>query len=152
ITTLLGGIAGGFISDWLLVRTGSVWVSRQGLGTVAMAACCLFMLPAYFINNPIFTVVLIAGSALFSAMAGPCVFVFTIDLGGKHVSPVFGVVNMAGNLGAAAFARVVPKLVKATGWDQILIFVIVLNLMCVFFWLMTASRKPIGSDVHQPDA
>lgn len=145
ITTLLGGIMGGFVSDWLLVRTGSLWASRQGLGAMAMGVCTLFMLPAYFISDPYFTVAFVAGSAFFSAMAGPCVFVFTIELGGKHVSPVFGVVNMAGNLGAAAFARLVPTLVDATGWNHSLTLVMVLNLLCVGFWLTTASQKPLGA-------
>ena len=63
ITTLLGGIAGGFVSDWLLVRSGSRWVSRQGLGAFVMAACVLCMLPAYFVVNPYVTVALIAASA-----------------------------------------------------------------------------------------
>lgn len=145
ITTLLGGITGGFAADWLLVRTKSLWLSRQGLGAAAMAACVLCMYPAYFVSDPYLTVTLVSASAFYSAMAGPCVFVFTIDLGGKHVSPVFGVMNMAGNLGAALFARIVPLLVDLHGWDHVLTFVTLLNLMCVAFWLLTVSRKPIGS-------
>lgn len=146
ITTLLGGIAGGFVSDWLLLRSGSVWVSRQGQGAVVMAACALFMFPAYFLADPVATVVLVAASAFCSAMAGPCVFVFTIDLGGKHVPPVFGVMNMAGNLGAALFAQVVPFFAGMFGWHHVLTFVMVLNLLCSGFWLATVTRPPIGTN------
>jgi cyanate permease len=78
-------------------------------------------------------------------MAGPGVFVFTIDLSGKHVAPVIGVVNMAGNIGAALFARFVPPLVDEVGWNHILTFVMVLNLLCAGSWLATPARRPLGS-------
>jgi ACS family glucarate transporter-like MFS transporter len=145
VTTLLGATAGGFVSDWLLVRTGRRWIARQGVGAVALLACVLFMLPAYFVADMHVTALLLAASAFCSAMAGPCVFAFTIDLGGKHVAPVFGVMNMLGNLGAAAFAKTVPWVVDGAGWNHVLTFVMILNGISAGFWLITADRGPIGA-------
>jgi hypothetical protein len=105
------------------------------------------MLPVFFVTNPEMTAILVAASALCSAMAGPCVFAFTIDLGGKHVAPVFGVMNMLGNFGAALFAGVAPWL---GGWTNVLTFVMVLNFLCVIAWLSAADRPPIGSAAPLP--
>ena len=41
----------------------------------------------------------------------------TIDMGGRHVAPVFSTMNMAGNLGAMLFPLAVPWFVRGAGWD-----------------------------------
>ena len=49
-------------------------------------------------------------------LAGRAVrYTITIDLGGRHVGPVFSVMNMAGNVGAIVFPLVVPVAAQRDG-------------------------------------
>ena len=65
--------------------------------------------------------------AFCAAFAGPCAYSATIDMGGRHVTMVFSLMNMAGNLGAVAFPILVPYLLNedpdvagSGNWDLVL--------------------------------
>jgi MFS family permease len=118
---MAGSAVGGLVSDWVFVRTGSRRLSRQGLSAASMLACALLILGAFFIRDAWPAVLVIAAGSFCSSVAGPCAYTITIDMGGKHVAPVFATMNMAGNIGAAVFPLLIPPLVDATGnWDLVL--------------------------------
>jgi ACS family glucarate transporter-like MFS transporter len=118
---MAGSAVGGLVSDWTFARTGSRRLSRQGLAVASMLACALLIVAAFFIRDAWLAVLVMAAGSFCSSFAGPCAYTITIDMGGKHVAPVFATMNMAGNLGAAVFPTLVPPLVDATGsWDVVL--------------------------------
>ena len=68
--------------------------------------------------------------AFFAALAGPCAFAATIDIGGSQVPQVFGLMNIVGNLAAAACPVIVGKLFQVTAnWNLILAVC-----RCLFHW------------------
>ena len=71
-------------------------------------------------------------------------YALTIDMGGKHVPPVFSTMNMAGNIGAAVFPLLVPPLVAATDdWNAILFLFAGIYLAAGLIWLLFDSNGTI---------
>jgi MFS family permease len=108
---VFGGLAGGQLADWVLRRTGSRRWSRQGVALFSMSTATLMTLLALPAANVYLAVFCFSGAAFCAALAAPCGYTITIDMGGKHVTTVFSMMNMAGNVGATVLPAVVPLLV-----------------------------------------
>jgi nitrate/nitrite transporter NarK len=98
-----GGFLGGVLSEWILTRTGSFRLARQGMAFVMTIVCTAAALGAYLVADSGIAVVLTSIGA-FCAIA----------YGGKRVAVVFGTMNMMGNVGAGLFPFVVGWLVAVT--------------------------------------
>jgi ACS family glucarate transporter-like MFS transporter len=141
---VLGSPVGGIVSDWLLARTGSRRVGRQGLAAASMFVSAALILLSYRVSEVWGAVLLISLGSFCSSMAGPCTYAITIDMGGRHVAPVFSVMNMAGNIGATVFPMVVPWFVRTTGsWDFMLLLFAGIHAAAAFCWLMLDPRGTI---------
>ena len=136
VAVVVGSVGGGAFSDWLLARTGSRHGSRKVTAIVTMLTCAAFFLAAGYAPNMQTVTVLIAAAAFFGAIAGPVAYAITIDMGGRHVAPVFSIMNMSGNIGAAAFPVVVGMLVERTGrWEWVPAFVAGIYVVGSVFWM-----------------
>jgi sugar phosphate permease len=144
LCVVAGGVLGGWLSDWLLARTGSRRVGRQGLAVVSQAVCGLLILLARPVADPWAAVALLGAGSFCAALGGPCAYATTIDLGGQHVAPVFSTMNMAGNLGALAFPLVVPWLVAAGGWDLALLAFAGVHVAAAGCWLLLDPNRPLA--------
>jgi len=134
--TVLGSCVGGFLSDFIWVRTGSRRLSRQWLLVGSQLLCALLIVLAYLVTNVSLAALVIAAGAFCAAIGGPCAYTITIDMGGNHVAPVFSTMNMAGNVGAAVFPLLVPPLVNATGsWDLVLFLFAGIYLAAGLCWI-----------------
>jgi ACS family glucarate transporter-like MFS transporter len=135
-TMMVGSLAGGFTSDWVLTRSGSRRLGRQGVAFVSSLLAALLILVARFQDDVNVIVALIGLSAFCAAMAGPCAYAITIDMGGQHIATVFSIMNMAGNVGAMIFPVVVPYLVGTDkNWDLVLLVFTGINVLSAFCWL-----------------
>ncbi|MEX1096545.1 MAG: MFS transporter [Planctomycetales bacterium] len=123
LATILGGPCGGRLSDGLMVRTGNPRLARQSVAIGSMLGCALLIFAAYPIQNPTLAVLVISGGAFCAAFGGPISYTITIDMGGRHVAPVFSTMNMAGNIGAVAFPYVVPDILEWSGqnWNAVVL-------------------------------
>ncbi|MFN0051161.1 MAG: MFS transporter [Planctomycetales bacterium] len=135
--TALGSMAGGWLSDWLLTRTGSRQISRRWLSALSSLAGAVCIVAAYPVTQVWLAVGIISAGAFCAAIAGPIAYTVTIDLGGKHVPTVFGLMNMCGNLGAFAFPLTVPFLVgegENANWDPVLFLFTGIYLAAAICW------------------
>ena len=112
---MLGGLTGGFASDWLLRKTGRARLSRQGLAFCAMVVCASVSLASFWIEDAETAVLLISIAAFCGYVGGVSAYAVAIAMGGKRVAPVFATMNMAGNIGAGLFPFAVGYLVEKTG-------------------------------------
>ena len=107
---LIGGRIGNLAVDKLGLRLGRV---------IPLSATCLLASVAYVGCSAIDSVWLIVGlCALVSLMTdigNPTIWAFMQDIGGRNTAAVFGWGNMWGNLGAAASAVAVPRLMTLGG-------------------------------------
>jgi ACS family glucarate transporter-like MFS transporter len=141
---VVGCLVGGALSDWILARTGSRRLSRQALAAGSMLMCALLVLASYPIADANLAVLVISLGSFCAALAGPCGYTITIDMGGRHVGAVFGTMNTAGTLGSAAFPVVVPWVVQATGsWDAALFLFAGTFLAAAVCWLLLDTRGTV---------
>ena len=143
LATVLGALMSGFVTDWILVKTGSRRWSRQGVAVAAMLGCAVFTLLAYFAKDARSAVLLITAGSLCAAFGSPCAYAITIDMGGKQVPMVFSLMNTTGNLGAFLCPILVERLVAGTGnWNLVLLCFAGIFLSAALCW---ACLNPNGS-------
>ncbi|MFN7768718.1 MAG: MFS transporter [Planctomycetaceae bacterium] len=148
----LGPLAGGWAADRLLAWSGSRRVSRQCLASGCLLLCALLMFLGYRATHPEGAVALIGAGAFFAAAAGPAAYTSTMDLGGTRLALVFAVMNMWGNVGAAAFPKLIGQMLGAASqraggtseaWDDVFAVFITLYVLAALAWLPFHIRRPI---------
>ncbi len=144
VAVAIGSPLGGAFSDWLLARTGSRAVSRKGMAIATMLACAALFLAAGFARDATTAIVLITAANFCGAIAGPVAYAITIDMGGRHIPTVFAIMNMSGNIGAAAFPVVVGFLVdRSHRWDWIPAFMAGIYVVGSVFWIVLDTRGTV---------
>jgi nitrate/nitrite transporter NarK len=147
IAVVAAGLLGGALSDWLLKRTASRDVARRWMSLLSLLACAGLIFWALLIEDALVAVLVISAGSFFAALAAPCAYAMTIDMGGPHVATVNATMNMMGNFGAWAFPIAVPWLLARFGnWDAVLVVFGALYVIGALFWLLL---KPEGTIVEQ---
>jgi len=136
LSFVVGNFLGGVVVDWVLQRTGSRRWSRQGVAIVAMLGCALCTLCAYFVKEINLAMTLITVSMFFAGLGGACGYTVTIDKGGQHVAPIFGMMNMAGNLGAALLPVIVGTMFDAGIYNAVLILMAGIYVAAALCWML----------------
>ena len=154
LAIVIGSPLGGLFADWVFVRTGSKRLSRQGVAAGSLFLGFLSILLSMQISDPTASVSLISVGMFIAAFSGPCAYTTAIDIGGRHVTMVFSLMNMAGNIGAFVFPLVVPYLLlkdsSATGngnWDLVIYTFAGCFLAAAICWLLadpTVSVDDVG--------
>jgi len=147
IVVVIAGLVGGALSDWLLQRTASRNVARRWMSVLSLFSCAILIFWALAIENALAAVLVISAGSFFAALASPCAYAMTIDMGGQHVATVNATMNMMGNFGAWAFPIVVPwLLVRFGNWDAVVVVFGALYVIGALFWLLL---KPEGTVFEQ---
>jgi ACS family glucarate transporter-like MFS transporter/ACS family D-galactonate transporter-like MFS transporter len=119
---LIGGVLGGLLTDWIWRNIASLRASRSGVGGVSLAMCAIVILGAWFVESTELAILLLTLGAFCNAVAGASAFAATIDIAGPRVPQVAGMMNMSGNIAAAACPILVARLFQLTeNWNLILL-------------------------------
>jgi MFS family permease len=147
LAAMFGGLAGGAFSEWILRRTGSVRLARQGMACAAMVVCAGVALGAYFITDTALAVVLLCVGAFCGMVGGVSGYAVAIAYGGRQVALVFAMMNMSGNVGAALFPYVVGWLVAVTGnWNLALLVFAGLFAADAVCWVLLNPKGTLYGD------
>jgi MFS transporter, ACS family, D-galactonate transporter len=145
---VIGSPVGGIVSDWVFARTSSRRIARSGVAIASMFGCALLIILAYAVPNVWLSVMLISAGSFWSALGGPSAYAVTIDVGGNRVGTVFSVMNMCGNIGAAAFPLVVPQLVKLSGdWDIVFFLLTGIYVAAGACWMLVNPNVAVFADM-----
>jgi len=145
---IVGSMLGGVLSDWLLHRTGSRRVSRQGLAVVNLALCAAIFVSAALADNTYLRVGLISAGCLFMTIGGVSAYAITLDVGGSHVATVFSTMNMCGSIGAAVFPYYAGRLVDATGdWNYVLLSMAAIYVGAAVCWALLDPNGTLFEEV-----
>ena len=149
LSFVVGTALGGATVDWVLQRTQSRRWSRQGVAVTAMLGCAVCTLCAYFVQEMNLAMALISVSTFFAGLGGSCGYTVTIDKGGQHVAPIFGMMNMAGNLGAALLPVIVGALFHAKIYAPVLVLIAGIYVAAALCWIFL---NPNGTIFEEADS
>jgi ACS family glucarate transporter-like MFS transporter/ACS family D-galactonate transporter-like MFS transporter len=120
--TLAGCVVGGLVADWLLVRTRSLRVSRQGIAVPGLLMSGIAIASSLMADSAVLAVIMFSIGGFGSALAGVAAFTSTLDLGRDRVGTLFSFMNTAGNVAGALFPIIVGDLIERTGDWSIVVF------------------------------
>jgi ACS family glucarate transporter-like MFS transporter len=95
----LGGVAGGFINEGLIVLTGSRRISRSIVGFSGKMIAGLFLYWSITHSDPMTGAWLLFVTKFFSDWSQPTVWGTSTDMGGRYSATVFSIINTAGGVG-----------------------------------------------------
>ena len=149
---VVGSLTGGFCSDWILKKTGSQRLSRQGIAIAGMGVCAILIVLSYYAQNTHQSIALITLGAFCATFGGVSGYTVAIGFGGKNVATVFSTMNMFGNIGAALFPLTAGWLVAKTGnWNLILFLfagVMAIDAVC---WALLNPQGTLFGDQNESD-
>jgi sugar phosphate permease len=144
LASLVGGVIGGFASDWLLHATGSRRLARQGIAVFGMAVSAALIVATWFTADASAAIALFCVGAFIASFGGISGYTVTIELGGRRVATVFSLMNMSGNLGAALFAYLGGMLRERTGdWAPALFLFVAAFAAAGVCWALLDPDRPI---------
>ena len=144
---MLGYLIGGVFADWVLRRTGSLRLSRQGVGAASQAICGLLILAAFFVEDVQLLVALLAIGSFFTAAGGTNALAVSIDIGGSFASHVYAIQNMAGCFAAAATPVVVGYLFQGSDdWDMVLVLFAFIYFGASVCWAMVNPTRRLSAE------
>lgn len=113
---VLGDAVGGWLTDFLLVKTGNVKFARRSVAIMGMLGCGSFILPAAFTANPYTAVYCLTGAMFFlETIIGPS-WAVPMDIGGEYSGTVSGMMNMGGQIGGALSPTIFGILAARGSW------------------------------------
>lgn len=154
IATVVAAILAGGLSDYVYRKTNRLTLARSGLAGGALFLCSVLVFSAWFVQDAKTATLVISAGAFFAAVAGPCAYASTMDMGGQNVSLVFSWMNMIGNFGAGLVIWGVPhfrqlvdsnamllKLCGGNSWNAILILFGTMFLLSSVCWALLRVRE-----------
>lgn len=152
IGAVVGSLTGGFFSDWLLKKTLSQRLSRQGVAVAGMSGCAVLIVLSYYAQDLNQSIALISLGAFCATFGGVSGYTVAIRFGGNNVATVFSTMNMFGNIGAALFPLSAGWLVAQTGnWNLILFLfagVMAIDAVC---WALLNPKGTLFGGEHEHD-
>ena len=113
---VLGDAVGGWLTDFLLIKTGNVKFARRSVAITGMLGCGSFILPAAFTTNPNTAVLSLTGAMFFlETIIGPS-WAVPMDIGGEYSGTVSGMMNMGGQIGGALSPTIFGILAGRGSW------------------------------------
>jgi sugar phosphate permease len=113
---VFGDAFGGWLTDFLLVKTGNVKFARRSVAIMGMLGCAGFILPAALTKRPTVALCALTGAMFFlETIIGPS-WAVPMDIGGEYSGTVSGMMNMGGQIGGALSPTVFGVLVARGSW------------------------------------
>jgi len=114
VMSMIGNIAGGYLSDKLSKKYG-LKIGRKLLGVTGLAMSALFMFLAGFIPGKMQVFIFLSLCFGVIDLMLPSAWAICLDVGKKYAGAVSGAMNTAGNIGGFVCATVFGYVVDATG-------------------------------------
>jgi nitrate/nitrite transporter NarK len=149
----LGGIAGGWLNDHLIARTGSRRWSRSEVGFSGKLIGCLMLALVVRPETGAAAGLALMAAKFFSDWSQPTVWGACTDLGGRFTATVFGVVNTAGTLGGVVMPVVFGRVLDActtragvTDWGPLFTLLAAMYLGSGLCWLWLDCTRSLDVD------
>jgi len=156
----LGGIAGGWLNDTLILRTGNRRWSRSGIGLAGKVIGCLMIGLVTLPDQALTAGLVLMTAKFFGDWAQPTVWGTCTDLGGRYSATVFSIINTAGTLGgvvmplifglvldwATVTTTVAGEEVTTTDWAPLFLLLAGMFLISGLCWIGIDCTKSLEKD------
>ena len=95
-------ISGGWLSDWLVRRTGNQRWGRTAQAVAGWGLAALGILASIWIDSTTMASVCVAVAAFGLQLAAPVWWACATQISGRHLGALFGLMNMFGSVGRIA--------------------------------------------------
>ena len=113
IFAAVANLLGGFACDWLAKRVGLKW-SNRAVGIAGLLLSGVFMASAFLVTSQFPLILCLSMGYAGLTFQQPAVFTTCLDIGGPKGGAVLGMMNTAGQIGAAVSSVTFGYIVKAT--------------------------------------
>jgi nitrate/nitrite transporter NarK len=143
---LLGGVAclaGGFLSDRIIRKTGSKRWGRSLMPIIGWSAAglCAFSVPQ--LDTATAAMGALVLGFIFQDLGVPSMWSLPTDIGGRFAGTLGGWMNMAGCLGGMLSPLIAAKVSIAYGWNSMFLVFGSIYLLGALAWLRVDASSPI---------
>ncbi len=161
----LGGIAGGWLNDSIIRRTGSRRWARSGVGFVGKVIGCGMLALVVIQSSGVTAAWLLMAAKFFSDWSQPTAWGTCTDLGGRFTATVFSIINTAGTIGGVCMpivfgvvldwfttsSQVAGQTVVTTDWNPLFVLLSVMYLASGACWLFVDCTDRIAETDAETD-
>jgi MFS transporter, ACS family, glucarate transporter len=135
---------GGWGTDWMVRKTGSLKIGRCGVGSVGLVASALALLAVAHTEDRVVAASLIALAAFCQMTTGGAAWSVCLDVGRRNAGVVTGFMNMTGNIGGTIAPVVVGYAVERWGnWNIPFYATAGVLTVGVVMWLLIDPRRSV---------
>lgn len=144
ILDMLGRLAGGAVSDWVLAHSGSRWLARSGVASLSLLGCALGSFCACYIDGAFAVTAVLSAGAFLGAMSSPCSHAVSMDIGMRYTAVAFAVMNAVGSFDAFS-PVIVAYLVEDQGveWKSIPFFFVAVYVAAALSWALLNPNRTL---------
>jgi MFS family permease len=127
---LLGDAVGGYVSDLIYRRTGSLQVARRNLIIVGMMGAFFFLIPVVISHHLATVAICLSGACFFSELVVSPIWAVPMDIAPRYVSSASGMMNFGFGLAGIMSPVVFGGLIDLAGswtvpfWASIFLLVV----------------------------
>lgn len=144
LVSAAGFVLGGWLTDRIASRTGSLRLARCALGAAGYAASACALIAVAATNDRWLAAGLLAVAAFFQMMTAPAAWSVCLDVGREHAGVVTGFMNTSGNLGGALAPTVIGYVVEIRhSWELSFLLSAAVFAMGMLFWVLVNPRRPV---------
>ncbi|UAK26669.1 MFS transporter [Sphingomonas nostoxanthinifaciens] len=143
---VVGDVAGGWISDRLLHRTGRVTLARRAVAVTGFVLAAIAIPAGVLSAAPLASVAWFALAVFGLELTVGVSWALTLDVGGVFAGSVSAVMNTFGNIGGALAAVITGYILKYSGWDAAMYVLAALSAIGAVLFL----RVDAGRLVYRP--
>ncbi|MCI0337138.1 MAG: MFS transporter [Acidobacteria bacterium] len=138
---------GGWLTDHLVKRTGSLKIARCGVGAVGYAAGALTLVAAARVENNLLAAFLLALALGLQTVTISAAWAVCLDVGRRNAGVVTGFMNTVGNIGGAIAPIVVGYTVKEwNSWTLPFYLMAGVFGFGILMWLLVDPKRSVLED------
>ena len=151
---------GGWLTDWLVRKTGNRRWGRTGQAVVGAGIAGFGIIASVWTDSTMVAAAFIALVAFGVQLQLPAWWACATQVSGRHLGAIFGLMNMMGGLGRIVSQQFVGtfadwrKSLGYTGraqWDPSLYLYVVIALVGMVFWALINPEKTVDDQKAQPN-
>jgi sugar phosphate permease len=145
-----GGTAGGMLND-LLVRLRGRRFARRAMGLSGKLASAVLVTASLGFEDGRQAMMVLAAARFFGDWSQPTLWGTITDVGGRAVGSLFGVINMAGSIGAAAAGPVLGAIKQEVGWNAVFWTIAGVDVVSGLSWLLIDAGRRLWREAGPPE-